>query len=138
MPRDKGSKVDRSSTVPSDVPFNPAFAALRERLEEPGVNAASQPASIDRGSEPQSAPTGSIGREKIVLRREKKGHGGKTVTRVSGVERQDRDRVLAVIKRQLSVGARVEDDDILVQGAQADRIEVVLRELGAKRVIIGS
>ncbi len=77
---------------------------------------------------------------RVVLRREKKGRGGKTVTRVSGLERSG-DELTALakdLKRALGCGATVDGDDILLQGAQTDRAKAHFERLGVKRVVVGN
>ncbi len=74
---------------------------------------------------------------KVVVRLERKGHGGKTVTVVEGVLAAARDDVQTTLKKRLGTGARAEGDDVIVQGDVVERTAVLLTELGA-RVVVGT
>ena len=80
------------------------------------------------------------GCDKIVLRRERKGRGGRTVTVVAGLGL--RPPGLEVLTRALrhafGCGASVEGDAIVVQGDLAARIEPWLAARGARKVVIGN
>ena len=80
------------------------------------------------------------GATKIVLRREKKGRGGKTATVVEGIKRPPSalERIARDLRHALGCGASVEDDTIVVQGDMAARIEPWLVARGAKKVVIGN
>jgi translation initiation factor 1 len=80
------------------------------------------------------------GATKIVLRREKKGRGGKTATVVEGIKRPPSalERIARDLRQALGCGASVEGDTIVVQGDMAARIEPWLVARGAKKVVIGN
>lgn len=90
---------------------------------------------------PVVAPkTVGTGGRKIVVAREKKGRGGKTVTRVSQLELDaDATEALAhTLKRTLGCGGSVEDGDVLLSGDQTERVPALLvAELG-RRVVVGN
>jgi translation initiation factor 1 len=71
---------------------------------------------------------------KITLRRERKGHGGKTVTVVAGLRLDARrlDSLARAIRRALGVGATVADDAIVVQGDLVARVQTFLTAHGAR------
>lgn len=77
---------------------------------------------------------------KIVLRREKKGRRGKTVTRVTGatLPKEALVDLAKDLKRSLGCGAVVEDGDILLQGDQTERAGTYFEKKGARKVVIGS
>jgi translation initiation factor 1 len=77
---------------------------------------------------------------KIVLRRERKGHGGKTVTVVAGLGLPARqlERIARELKRGLGCGATVAGDTILLQGDLTARVEPWLAARGARRIVVGS
>lgn len=115
------------------------LAALRDQL----------PAKPAAQAEPAEAtPTVATQRDhnvyaraaKLVLRRERKGHGGKTATRIEGLAGSDieMDTVLREVKRALGCGATIEGSDILVQGNQIDRLTAHLESRGAKKIIVGN
>ena len=77
---------------------------------------------------------------KITLRRERKGHGGKTVTVVAGL-RLDARRLEAValaLRRALGAGVIVDGDLVLVQGDLVTRVQAWLAAHGANRIVIGN
>lgn len=80
------------------------------------------------------------GATKIVLRREKKGRGGKTATVVEGIKRPPSalERIARDLRKALGCGAAVEGDTIVLQGDMAARIEPWLIARGAKKVVIGN
>jgi translation initiation factor 1 (eIF-1/SUI1) len=64
------------------------------------------------------------------VRAERKGHGGKTVTRVGGLAGDD-DALEALagrMRRALGCGVRVEDGELLAQGDLVPRVEAWLKE----------
>ena len=72
---------------------------------------------------------------RVVVRREKKGRGGKTITRISGVAPTARADVAAALKRALGCGATLEGDDVVLLGALVDRAADWLEAEGARRVV---
>ena len=77
--------------------------------------------------------------EKVVVRKEKKGHGGKTVTVVQGVLPNFRNDVMSALKKSLGCGARVDDDgSIVVQGDLLERVITFFEAEGAKKIVRGS
>lgn len=73
---------------------------------------------------------------KVVVRATRKGRGGKTVTEVQGI-RGDLEAMAKKFKKTLGVGARVEEELIVVQGDQCDRMVKWLEKNGAKKVVRG-
>ena len=76
-------------------------------------------------------PLAKVG--KLVVAREKKGRGGKTVTLVSGLGPLA-DGTAGTLKKFLGCGATLEDDVIVLQGDQVQRTAAWLESQGAKRV----
>lgn len=127
-------RVDHSSTsneAAFDNPFG-ALAGLKASLPE-GDSAPSEaaPAATSNATHPFSA--------KLVLRVERKGRGGKTVTILEGLSGDEsaRKKWLQELKTKLGCGAKWEDQVLVVQGDQADRIREWLQAQGAKRVVGG-
>lgn len=93
---------------------------------------------------PPTAPAADAidfgGATKIVVRREKKGRGGKVATVIEGIKRPPSalERIARELKRALGCGASIEGDTIVVQGDMAGRIEPWLLALGAKKVVVGN
>lgn len=89
---------------------------------------------------PASAPRGwtIADPEKVVVRLERKGHGGKTVTCLGGLAGAPADALDALarsLRTGLGVGVRVEDGELVVQGDQRDRLRAWLGKHGARRVV---
>ncbi len=87
-----------------------------------------------KGASKGAASEAKLGR--IVVRQERKGRGGKTVTVLQGVT-GDRAAFCKRIKKALGTGARVEGSDIVVQGDQRDSAKAWLEKQGAK-VVVGN
>ncbi len=69
---------------------------------------------------------------KLLVRKERKGRGGKVVTVISGFEGSDAEiKALAKsIKQHCGTGGAVKGDDIIIQGDLADKIVQYLEERG--------
>lgn len=83
---------------------------------------------------------GTLLRGKAVVRQERKGHGGKTVTVIDGaaIARVDDLAALAkTLRKALGAGARVEGGKLLVQGDQRDAACAWLTKQGAS-VVVGN
>jgi translation initiation factor 1 (eIF-1/SUI1) len=114
-----------------------------EGLAELGVRLRVGPASrSDLPAEDSTcSPTDPVARaSRLVVRRERKGHGGKTATRIEGLTASsDELHTLAgEIRRAFGCGAAVDDGDIVVQGEQSDRLVVFLGARGARKIVRGS
>lgn len=105
------------------------FAALAGAGAEPppAPPAAATPAVED-------APGDLSFPNKVTVRREKKGRGGKTVTRVQGLPAAHREALMHRLKKTLGCGASLDGEDVLLHGALVDRAADWLEGLGAKRV----
>ena len=122
-----------SSTLPNSSPFA-ALANARASLPDvPVVEAATTTTTTTTTTK---APARFAA--KVIVRREKKGHGGKTVTIVSGVLPKELDAICTALKTRLGCGARVEGDDVVLQGDLVDRVIVVVTALGANKIVRGS
>ncbi len=77
---------------------------------------------------------------KLVLRRERKGRGGKTATVIAGLAMRERDleQLAKALRRALGCGTTVDGDTILLQGDLTTRTATWLTAHGAKRVVIGN
>lgn len=132
----KREDLSASAAASDSAPFNAAFAGLaglRDQL--PSVEGA--PAAA-----PDLAPADSASevwmRRKLVVRKEKKGRGGKTITRIDGLEVEDLGAWAKRMAKALGCGATVEEDSILLQGQQTDRAADWLKSQGARQVVIGN
>ena len=77
---------------------------------------------------------------KLVVRRERKGRGGKTVTLVSGLARPPAqlDEIARALRKGLGCGSTVEDGVIVLQGDIVPRVEAWLQAHGAGKIVRGS
>jgi len=113
-----------------DAPPNNPFAgleALRVKLP-PGQAQAQAPA----------APAQPRGPTRAVVRYERKGHGGKEVTRVEqlGLRGADLERWLKDAKQGLGCGGVVDGDTLVLQGDQRERLKVWLEKRGVARISV--
>jgi translation initiation factor 1 len=102
------------------------LAALRDRLP-PG------PSTTTPVGKPAPSPLDG----KIVVRHERKGRGGRTVTVVQGVALQG-DALAEFargMKKALGCGATIEDADVVLQGELVERVASWLEKQGARRVV---
>jgi translation initiation factor 1 len=111
---------------------------LGDLLRRQGVRVRETPEPAAPAPEAEQIDFG--GATKIVLRREKKGRGGKTATVVEGIKRPPSalERIARDLRKMLGCGASVEGDTIVVQGDMTARIEPWLVARGAKKVVIGN
>ncbi|MBX3272289.1 MAG: translation initiation factor [Sandaracinaceae bacterium] len=121
------TKKKRTEAPPKELTQSP-FAALAGALAEAPPGPA-PPSPAPRAAEPARFEP------RVVVRREKKGRGGKTITRISGVAAPARADVAAALKRALGCGATIEDDDVVLLGALVDRAADWLEAEGARRVV---
>lgn len=112
--------------------YNP-FAALRP--DGKPVPPSVVPATAGDGD----APAGTA-RDRIVVRREKKGRGGKAVTIAegAGLVGADLEALAREAAKALGTGARVEEGALVVQGEQTDRLMSWLSGRGFASVTRGN
>jgi len=74
-----------------------------------------------------------------VLRRERKGHAGKEVTRVEklGLDGDALRSWCQALKRELGVGGQVDGGDLVFQGDQRERLAPMLQARGVREIIRG-
>ncbi len=118
-------------------PANPfaRLAALRNDLP-PGD---AKPAAAETPVE-AADPVVALLARRVVVRREKKGRGGKTVTVVQFPDGGDEAAVDALAKelrKALGTAAQREDASVAVQGDIVDRVADWLGKRGAKRIVRG-
>lgn len=109
--------------------------SLADQLRKAGL-AATEPEDPPAAEAPEPTEEELAYGPKVVVRFERKGHGGKTVTRIDGVI--SGHRVLVdQLKRQLGTGGRVDGDAIVLHGRQVERVARWLESQGVKRVVRG-
>jgi translation initiation factor 1 len=128
------SKKKRVETEPAGQLTHNPFAALSGVAAEPADAPARAPEDAPR---PSAAAPVAFG-PKVVVRREKKGRGGKTVTRITGIATPHRAPMAVRMKKALGCGAQVQDEDVLLLGSLVDRAADWLEAEGAPRVVRSS
>lgn len=126
-PRQTAFPPPEADTAPN--PFA-ALAGLRGSL----------PAGEAPATATQAPPAASAIAGKLVLRRERKGRGGKTVTVLEGVALTGEalERFGRELRQALGTGGGVEGSAIVLAGDQSERAAAWLRTRGASRVVVGN
>ena len=130
------------------------FAGLRKHVDVSAADALvpppAKPAEKPRPTPPAaaratppSAPAkkpGPRATERVTVRRERAGRGGKTVTVAEGpgLAGADLEALAREAARALGVGARVEQRCVVVQGDQAERLQAWLEARGFGSVARGN
>ena len=143
------SKRTDKSSIGHDEPLpNPFVLAFGEpggsRIDPPGENVSD---IVDGAIFSKNGVSSVCGDEdgfpdlstlpRVVLRRERKGRGGKTVTVVEGVPVLIAERLARALRKGLGCGARVEEGAVVLQGDQVERSAAWLIVRGVKKVIRG-
>ncbi len=121
---------------------SPGHSILRDLLQTKGlVPEGEAKAETNAGKVPGSfrVPLVDLASvERLVLQFERKGHGGKRVTRVEGFSSRTEglDELARRLQREMGCGAWLEDEAILLQGDLTDRLKDWFLEKGVKRVVI--
>ncbi len=140
-----GKKKKRRSSAgpgPATEPPGAGFGGLAAALSAQGlVASAGDSGSEPTPSPPESAKASSAGlRGKAVVRKERKGRGGKTVTVVDGaaIKRvSDIEALARTMRKALGTGARVEGGQVVLQGDQRTAASAWLQKQGAT-VVVGN
>jgi translation initiation factor 1 len=117
-------------------PFNAALAGLAARLGE--VRRAPEPVASAAQDAPAPRPAGPPPPPRAVVRMERAGRGGKTVTVVEKLELRPRELEawLAELKRALGCGGVVERGALVLQGDTRERVGSWLTRRGVKKVTV--
>ena len=78
--------------------------------------------------------TGSLSQQKVYVRLDRKGRGGKSVTLIEGIQMpgKDREALLKQLKARLGTGGALKNDVIEIQGDHCDVIIAMLQGMGYK------
>jgi translation initiation factor 1 len=126
-------KRDKKPEAPAPAaPFHNPFAALGLKREELPAGPAPAPVKAH-------APEGPKGPARAVVRMERKGRGGKEVTVVEqlGLPAAELEKWLKALKGGLGCGGTVEEDTLVLQGDQRERLPALLEARGVRRVTVG-
>jgi translation initiation factor 1 len=113
------------------------FAALAGLKKPADADAPTSPTPLP---EPSAAAPVSASKPKgiarAVVRLERTGRGGKEVTVVDqlGLPRAELERWLTAFKSALGCGGVIEDDRLVLQGDQRDRVRRLLTERGVRKI----
>jgi translation initiation factor 1 len=71
---------------------------------------------------------------KLLVRLDRKGRGGKSVTLIEGlpISMQDRERLLKQLKTRLGAGGAMKDTCLELQGEHCDAVMTILEGMGLK------
>ena len=121
--------------IPADPA--PALGSLGDLLRDRGVSVAA-PSSAPAPPTTTPVPGGlDLSRAgKLIVRRERKGHGGKTVTVVDGLAGSPAalDALARAMRKALGCGSWVEDGRVVLQGDRPDAAAAWLTRNGARQV----
>lgn len=114
------------------APFHNPFAALGLKREELPAGPAPAPVKAEESKGPK-------GPARAVVRMERKGRGGKEVTVVEqlGLPAAELEKWLKALKGGLGCGGTVEEDTLVLQGDQRERLPALLEARGVRRVTVG-
>ena len=125
--REKG----RSASAPAPGPFNAGLAGLAARMGD-----------VPEGPAPVAAttakPAGRSPPARAVVRMERAGRGGRTVTVVEKLELRpaELETWLGELKRALGCGGIVEGAALVLQGDTRERVGAWLTARGVKKVTV--
>lgn len=121
--------------APPPAPFNAALAGLAGRL---GSVTASPATPAAPAPPPSPNPPGRPPPARAVVRMERAGRGGKTVTVVEKLELKPRELEawLGELKRALGCGGVIERGALVLQGDTRERVGAWLERRGVKRVTV--
>jgi translation initiation factor 1 (eIF-1/SUI1) len=131
----KEGKANEKRDVPGATLKHNPFAVLKKD-GAPSSSLVNEPARAAAGDAPSAERKGGS----VVVRREKKGRGGKAVTVIegAGLAGRDLEELARACAKSLGAGARVEDGTVVVQGEQEERVVALLVSRGIERVIRGT
>lgn len=119
--------------VQEDKPLNNPFAALLSRKAELPAQSEPTEAPTEQPAQPDAAPA------RAVIRTERKGRGGKSVTVVThlALPPQEAQAWCKELRRQLGCGGQVEGEDLVFHGDQRQRLAELLQARGVRKVTQG-
>lgn len=124
------------------APSAPALSSLGDLLRARGVHVAQEATPADALPRAAATKTGLdlSACAKLVVRRERSGRGGKTVTVVAGLQLPPArvDEIARAMRKALGCGSWVEEGLVVLQGDRAPAADEWLRRHGARQVTRGN
>jgi len=111
---------------------------LKARGLTPAEAPAPAPSPSATAAPPATDPLDLSPAGKLVVRREKAGRGGKTVTILTGLPEGHLEALCKALKTQMGCGATVEATTVVLQGDQVARVLPWLTARGARQVVRGN
>ena len=113
-------KKDDKDKSPNEKLANNPFASLSALKDALPPGAAQIP--------PKTTPVKEKPLQRVVVRLERKGHGGKEMTRIEklALPNSTLQTWLKEIKQSLGCGGTIDGSDLLLQGDQRDRLDAFL------------
>ena len=110
-------------------------SVLGDALKAQGFNLSKELPSSEPPPSPESIDYPSL--KKVILRKEKKGRGGKTVTLIEGISASSDalESLAKELRKGLGCGARVEDHHLVLQGDIRERASQWFAKKGVKKII---
>jgi translation initiation factor 1 len=114
-------------------PFHSPFEALRALRDRMPAVPAPEPRP-----EPPAAPAPPPRVARAVVRLERAGRGGKEVTVIDhlALRAAELEAWLKGLKAALGCGGVVEDDRLVLQGDQRERLRTLLKDRGVKKITV--
>ena len=138
----KNRKKDRIDTSADEGLQHNPFAKLlqdKERSQLPeGPSLEASMASSEAQEERKLADRLAALR-KVVLRRQRKGRGGRTVTLVEGLDgfsEEHLEELASEMRKALGTGATLEGENVVLQGDLRERAKLWLEERGVKKIVL--
>ena len=131
MAKPKRAKLQTDGAGLTDNPFAAAFGGL--------VPPSSDAPEPEPDPEPVTTRDGALSfGPRAIVRRQKKGQGGKTVACVEGLPVATAKALLPKLKRELGCSGRVDDDLLILGTRDHNRVAAWLTAAGAPRVKLGN
>lgn len=131
-------KRDQAPPPASAAPFNAALSGLAARLREV-MPSPPPPVPVEQVEPaPAAKPAGRPPPARAVVRMERAGRGGKTVTVVEKLALPPRELTawLGDLKRALGCGGVIEGGALVLQGDTRERVGAWLEKRGVKKVTV--